>query len=169
MAVNWAMWEAIGTVGATVVALSFGLYTILRGYKNRPIIVLEHDTSDVTHSHKTVDAYWLRITNKGTATAHQVNVRAIEAKQGDTQFITTHERYFIFTSLTIQNGDSYSANFIHNHINESWFLTPAGKDKKFPRKKTLFILLISGDNFPSYRKTIAVEPIGETTDLKLKL
>ena len=170
MAVNWTMWEAIGTVGATIVALFFGLFTLIREFRNRPKIVLQHEESDILRNpNNNVDTYYIRVTNRGSTTAKKCTIRVLEASQEDSHFVSPLERYHIFFEDAIQNGDYISTNFIHNHKSEEWFSTPGGKDKKFPREKTKFILLISGDNFPSYEKKITVEPREGTKDLKIIL
>ncbi len=170
MAVNWAMWEAIGTIGATIAALFLGLYPLIKEFRGKPRIVIERTDSDIfDNPRNNVAVYYLRITNKGNTTALQVKIRALEVKQGDTHFISPHDRYHVFSSDSIQNGDYISTNFINNHKDEEWFMTPAGRDRKFLRKKTQFTLLISGDNFHSYRKKITVEPIGDSKDLSISL
>lgn len=169
MATDWAMWEAIGTISASIIALSFGLYTIIKESRKKPKIILEHDPATHILKKNEVDMYYLKIKNIGPTTAEDVNVRLLEARQDDTILSDPKDRYHIFSQGRIQNQDFMMINFIQNHKNQDFFMTPAGQDKKFPRKKTTFTFLITADNFPSYQKTITIEPDQSNKKLKIRL
>ncbi len=96
-------------------------------------------------------------------------MRVVKAVQGNQEFIKQFERYELLSLGTLQNKDFHSIPFIHNHIFESKFVTPAGQDKVFPYAKTIFTVLVTGDNFPSFEKTIEVDPKKDTKKLIITL
>ena len=70
------MWEAIGTIFAAIVALSFGLYSIIRGWMNRPILTFQKfDKNQHVEVDNTGKILFLYLFNKGKTTAKEIHIK----------------------------------------------------------------------------------------------
>ena len=141
----WGMLEAIGTIGATCVALYFGLYSLNKEKRNRPQIQLTHNEK-VRFVNEQYTGLQLLIENIGKKTAKNIKIRCNEIIQNEKEYTRIVDNNILISYESIQNGERYTIPFININKNLQTIEITRLNRKKIPKRNTTFSIHITGDN-----------------------
>lgn len=152
--IDWNMVEAIGSIGAVVVALALVISGSFIKWWRRPRITIEICTAPVEIEYPEYPGkdHRLRIRNKGRTTAKNVTVKIKEIIYKDPK-AKDQNLYFLSPSLveneSLQWEDYHSFTALLTDDVYDALLVP-GKKMEFLRADCSVTFLITGDNFHGF-------------------
>lgn len=167
-AVFWQMVEAIGTILAFVLAFSFGLGGKITSFRNRPKVKLDFKDEEnyvVRNIKDRVIEIRLKIVNNGLTTAKRTNVKLESVIQGEMNVLkrAPHENSFKLhiSDEDLQNGEYKFLDLITKRgaviEGRKKIELFTKSDQKIDEHDTVFNIIVTGDNFPAFKKSFKYE------------
>jgi len=143
----WSALEAIGTIGATVVALFFGYRVISEERRNRSDVILA--------LFKEGDVWYGEFSNKGLNTAINVHIRFVSIKTQKEEKLERVQKTRHQSIGNIQHGAYQIINLFTIQLVQPPHIATLGSKPHLPLdKEIIYQVLITGDNFPAKLYTI---------------
>ncbi len=143
----WSALEAIGTIGATVVALFFSYRVISEERRNRSDVILA--------LFKEGDAWYGEFSNKGLNTAWNVHLRFLSIKINNEEKFERVQKTHHQPLGNIQHGAYQIINLFNIQRVQPPHIATLGAKPHLPLdKEIIYQVLITGDNFPAKPFTI---------------
>lgn len=147
----WSALEAIGTIGATVVALFFGYRAITEARRNRSDVKLALFLDR--------DIWYGRFSNNGLNTARNVHIRFVSIKTHEEEKLDRVQKTRYEKIGNIQHGAYLTINLYTIQRVQPPHIATLGSTPHLPLdKETIYQVLITGDNFPAKPYTIIYDP-----------
>lgn len=147
----WGAFEAIGTIGATFVALYLGLRVISEEKRNRPDI----DINFFRKENLIIGS----ITNNGLRTSLKTNLRMISVKIDNREFLDKELKSLMVAPFgAIQNGETETVRLFEIQavdIKAMQFKAPLIPQNQ----ESIWEFKITGENFPAKRIKYRFDPV----------